>query len=422
MKQIMKSIDNEIPIEAALEMDEDGRISARKLYEFLELAPSQFSRWAKRNLVNNNSFSVNVDFWGPRPMVADEKTGRLCDDYLVTPDVAKELAMLAHNEKGRQVRDYFSRKDSKLEYIVASKAKEIEDVHINNAVLPIRSWNGERVVTFADIDRVHELADGTARRNFDRNKRYFVKGEDYFLIRPKDLETRATTRRDNLSHLNISANTKGTMYLTESGYLMVAKSLQGDLAWEVQRRLVNTYFKVKTGEFVTMEQVTKLFSQIQGQLDSIQNNCKVLEDNCKANFEANEKTRHLVGTMYDDLNPRLSVFEMASGNVPWGKKSKWFRERAKEISDMAAFCGVLTRKLYCEIFERMESDCGIVFGMFKMEFHEKFPSRKQFYDLDVIEWFDLKEAFDDAEIKVGRSYGFFQEPELPQCFVNVIRA
>ena len=38
---------------------------------------------------------------------------------------------------------------------------------------------------------------------------------------------------------------KGITLLTESGYLMIVKSLNGDIAWKVQRQLVNSYFKVK---------------------------------------------------------------------------------------------------------------------------------------------------------------------------------
>lgn len=43
-------------------------------------------------------------------------------------------------------------------------------VEINNTTLGIKEYNGQRIITFKDIDRVHERPDGTARRNFASNR------------------------------------------------------------------------------------------------------------------------------------------------------------------------------------------------------------------------------------------------------------
>ena len=47
-------------------------------------------------------------------------------------------------------------------------------ITIENTEMQIREYNGERVVTFKDIDTVHQNKSGTAYRNFNRNKKYFV--------------------------------------------------------------------------------------------------------------------------------------------------------------------------------------------------------------------------------------------------------
>lgn len=47
-------------------------------------------------------------------------------------------------------------------------------VHIGNADISIKEYKGKRVVTFKDIDMVHERPDGTAKRNFNTNKSRFV--------------------------------------------------------------------------------------------------------------------------------------------------------------------------------------------------------------------------------------------------------
>lgn len=112
-------------------------------------------------------------------------------------------------------------------------------VEIGNTEMLIKEYNGQRVVTFKDIDTVHQTAKDTAKRNFNRNKKHFVEGEDYILA------TRENLKRDNLSLLNIDVPARGITLLTESGYLMIVKSLTDDLSWQVQRQLVNTYFKAR---------------------------------------------------------------------------------------------------------------------------------------------------------------------------------
>lgn len=112
-------------------------------------------------------------------------------------------------------------------------------ITIENTEMQIREYNGERVVTFKDIDAVHGNKSGTAKRNFTRNKKHFIENEDFIVA------TRDISKRDNLSLLNIDVPTRGITLLTESGYLLIAKSFTDDLSWKVQRQLVNAYFKVR---------------------------------------------------------------------------------------------------------------------------------------------------------------------------------
>ncbi len=115
-------------------------------------------------------------------------------------------------------------------------------IRINSSKLPIREYNGQRVVTFKDIDTVHERKDGTAKRNFYTNKERFVEGVDYFKVKYSEVCT-------NFVHTPNGFNPNADLtLLTESGYLMLAKSFTDDLAWTVQRELVNNYFRSKTPE------------------------------------------------------------------------------------------------------------------------------------------------------------------------------
>ncbi|PKM61417.1 MAG: hypothetical protein CVU99_03460 [Firmicutes bacterium HGW-Firmicutes-4] len=106
---------------------------------------------------------------------------------------------------------------------------------INNCEIGIKEFRNQRVVTFKDIDLVHERPKGTASRNFRKNRKHFIDSEDYFLVKPSDIQNDEIRRSE--------INTRGTTLLTETGYLMLVKSLTDDLAWNVQRELVKRYFR-----------------------------------------------------------------------------------------------------------------------------------------------------------------------------------
>ncbi|WP_234121145.1 ORF6C domain-containing protein [Clostridium hydrogenum] len=106
-------------------------------------------------------------------------------------------------------------------------------IKINNQYIPVKEFNNQRVVTFKDIDLLHQRTDGIARKNFNNNIQHFIENTDYFSIKPSDV-----------NNFPIPINNAGLTLITESGYLMLVKSFQDDLAWKVQRELVNGYFRV----------------------------------------------------------------------------------------------------------------------------------------------------------------------------------
>lgn len=118
----------------------------------------------------------------------------------------------------------------------------MEIVKVGKSNLNVKTWKNQRVVTFVDIDRVHQRPQGTAGRNFRENKDYFKINEDYFVLKPSDIEN-DEFRLSGISKSEI--NNRGTYFVTEIGYLMIAKSLTDPKAWKVQRDLVNSYFKLQ---------------------------------------------------------------------------------------------------------------------------------------------------------------------------------
>lgn len=107
-----------------------------------------------------------------------------------------------------------------------------ELIKISNTEIQVKEYQGKRVCTFKDIDAVHQRPLETAGRNFRSNKKHFIEGEDYFRRNSSEAKTEYGLVAPN-----------GLILITESGYLMLVKSFTDDLAWEVQRQLVNNYFR-----------------------------------------------------------------------------------------------------------------------------------------------------------------------------------
>lgn len=120
-----------------------------------------------------------------------------------------------------------------------------ELIKIQNQQINVKEFNNQRVVTFKDVDMVHERAEGTSRRNFNTNKVRLIKGEDFFVRNSSEAKKEFGITAPN-----------GLVLLTESGYLMLVKSFTDDLAWQVQRQLVKSYFRKKS--MTTLEQIQLL--------------------------------------------------------------------------------------------------------------------------------------------------------------------
>lgn len=80
-------------------------------------------------------------------------------------------------------------------------------------------------------------------RNFSITKKRFVEGEDFFTISNSEI------RKSHIIPLSDN-DYMDKIFLTETGYLMLVKSFTDDLAWDVQRSLVKSYFRKRNGEMV----------------------------------------------------------------------------------------------------------------------------------------------------------------------------
>lgn len=84
---------------------ENITLSARELHEFLEVT-ERFKSWFERMI--SYGFEKEIDFTSVKSFtVVNNGAKRELEDYEIKLDMAKEIAMLQRNEKGKQARKYF---------------------------------------------------------------------------------------------------------------------------------------------------------------------------------------------------------------------------------------------------------------------------------------------------------------------------
>ena len=87
-------------------------VNARELHAFLQ-SKQDFSTWIK-NRIEKYDFVENQDFAVSHKKMENPQGGRPAIEYYITLDMAKELAMVERNDKGKQARQYFIECERKL--------------------------------------------------------------------------------------------------------------------------------------------------------------------------------------------------------------------------------------------------------------------------------------------------------------------
>lgn len=114
-----KEIKDLIPIE---ERNGQKAVSAQALYSFLGYNKTQWKRWYSKNIENNDFAIEGVDY----QTFDIVSNGNPTKDFALALGFAKELCMLARNEKGKQARLYFI----ECEEIVNGKSDTLSELLI----------------------------------------------------------------------------------------------------------------------------------------------------------------------------------------------------------------------------------------------------------------------------------------------------
>ena len=175
---------------------------------------------------------------------------------------------------------------------------------IGNHEISVKTYNGKRVVTFKDIDTVHERPEGTARKRFSDNRDRFIEGTDFFKISPSEFRT-------TIGDMDLRQQNEITL-ISESGYLMLVKSFTDDLAWTVQRQLVDSYFRMQ--KRMTPEQMMRI--QL-GMIDDVSDRVTKLENTMNIDYgQQRVLEKEVAAVVIESLG---------------GKESNAYREISKKV-------------------------------------------------------------------------------------------
>lgn len=246
---------------------------------------------------------------------------------------------------------------------------EITMVRIFDTDITAKEYRGKMVVTFKDIDLCHKRPDGTARKRFNDNKAHFIEGVDFFKV--KCSEVRPFFGQTLPNGFNPNAD---IVLTTESGYLMIVKSFTDDLAWKVQRMLVNSYFKMKKLEEVAIEQHEQIEEQNQA-IELYKSLILVLSDKDSIFYD---NVRNIINDEMGKLNLPPTAPNQKAMNT-WKKYN--VNSNMLMLSEKS---GIDIQKCYSMMYEKMKMRFGFDESFARMEFLQKYPDVTGVSTIDLI--------------------------------------
>lgn len=135
--------------------NQEQTVSGRELYAFLGIA-ERFSKWWDRMI--GYGFTENIDFTSvQKSTVVNNGAEKPITDYIMKLDMAKELCMLARNEKGKQARHYFL--EVEREWNSPEKVMARALVIANNRIETLALENTMQKQVIAEFKPIKEYVD-----------------------------------------------------------------------------------------------------------------------------------------------------------------------------------------------------------------------------------------------------------------------
>lgn len=117
-----------------------------------------------------------------------------------------------------------------------------ELVKVGTKELPVIEWNGQRVITTAQLADIYETDVDNVKKNFQRNGDKFTEGEHFYLLTGEELRT----FKNMVTDCPLVGKNANQLYLwTRRGASRHCKMLGTDKAWEQFDVLEENYYNPK---------------------------------------------------------------------------------------------------------------------------------------------------------------------------------
>ncbi|RKI36744.1 ORF6N domain-containing protein [bacterium D16-51] len=113
---------------------------------------------------------------------------------------------------------------------------------MNNKQIVTVEWNGERVITTAQLANIYETDVNNVQNNFNRNKERFVIGKHYYLLKGDELKAFKNQVTDGDL---VNKHTTHVYLWTKRGASRHCKILDTEKSWEQFDCLEENYFNPK---------------------------------------------------------------------------------------------------------------------------------------------------------------------------------
>ena len=200
---INRPTERQTPIEIALQIDGQGKTTTKLLYSFLELHPTQYSRWVKSNIENNQFAEINTDYFPLDTDVEYSGKGQKARNYKLTATFAKKLAMGSNSPKGEEARDYFIQVEQNAKKFVNAVQPQTE-IQLIAMIAQQMAGQEQKVLEQGNKLNHHETRIGQVEQKFDAVKEALTpEGESWREMIHKSIDKVVETTGDN--HYNVWA-------------------------------------------------------------------------------------------------------------------------------------------------------------------------------------------------------------------------
>lgn len=207
-------------------------VSARDLYKKLGFDLSQWSRWYKKNIIDN-AFAIENEDWTLLDIMSN---GAKTIDFAITLDFAKRISMMARTSKGEEIRAYFIECEKKINnsiivpktlsealLLAYEQQKTIEKLTLRSLYFE-KMINTDGLVSMGEVAKLlnipflgrtklyEKLREGEIiMKNSTIPYQYFV-NKGYFELKEEIIELKKGVRRVNVS-----------TYVTQKGLAFIFK-------------------------------------------------------------------------------------------------------------------------------------------------------------------------------------------------------